>query len=56
LSELAFEQLEWFDHAADLDQFCSQQDVIEAEFFDFGVISSCVAQFKKEVFAVVLLA
>jgi hypothetical protein len=56
LSEITFKQLEWFDHAADLDQFCGQQDVIEAKLFDFGVISSCVAQFKKEVFAVVLLA
>jgi hypothetical protein len=56
LSELTFEQLEWFDQAADLDQFCGQQNVIEAKLFDFEVISSCVAQFKKEVFAVVLFA
>jgi hypothetical protein len=56
LSELDFEQPKGFDHATDLDQFCSQQNVIEAELFDFGAISSCVPQFDKEVFAVVLLA
>jgi hypothetical protein len=56
LSELTFEQLKGFYHAADLDQFCSQKNVIEAELFDFGVIGGCVAQFKKEVFAVALLA